>query len=579
MTYLEEHLLGRPASLLFELRRVSVRLCALCLCLCFSLAVAAQRQRNYIYVFDCTRSMKIGTDIFTPAKAWLREDIERQEPDASITIFPFREKVLDRLTFERASFNWKDVEAKLDKYVSLPGGKTGICHTWDEALGALDPHRDNYFYLLTDGKDELSPIQHLQERIDHWCEQHAACYGFYVMMRPEARQGLRLQACDRFFFIDGTKHLAPFGTFRTTHFSVNLRDLKPKTLSFSTSGTFKAKATTSDPHFYVALRGGQISAGKATFEVKPRGDVKALLASLPATYQIAVHIDTDPARLNLLTSDLTIDIANRRVPNLDIVGEEQEGNAQWYPRFLFWSEAKPDTIAIPLCDVWNDDARASHSRLTLTAEGADGSRLLLNGKPDLTLTAEHAQDTLQIVFAHAASSGKHYLTLHAAGIDLETINDNPSEDYTLTLRLKYHVAWNPLQWILLLLFLSLVAALLLWFVLLKRWCYPTFPIRHIQISEPYYKIVRLKGARGAVFGSKPVRQSALNRLFTGRIVSEVHPAWVDPVVLTPVRAKKGARAKTGGKYTIAPYAMVLQKMHDYTVEHTDTHTRYHISVN
>lgn len=548
---------------------------------CLSLPVVAQRQRNYIYVFDCTRSMIYKTDLFTPAKQWLREDIERQDAEATITVFPFRENVLDRFSFKRSAFKWEDIEKKLNEYVAKSGGKTGICHTWDEAIKTLDPHKDNYFYLLTDGIDDCSPLDSLQLKINGWCKDNGDAYGFYVYMNAVARRGLKLSemGCDHFFFIDGTDHLAPFGTFDKNVFNVNLRDLKPKTLAFSTAGSFRVKASCSDPYFDVEVVGGQIRGGKAVFRVKEKE--AGLVGKLPETYQFAFSLSADAKRLNLLTDTIFVNVQNKAIPNLDIVSEEQSGSASWYPRFLFWPEAKQDTIDIDLHTTWNDDARRQHSCLRL-ANKPDDYQLLLNGKPvtaPVVLDASHDGDILSVVFNRDARSEEHYLEFKGEGERLATVNDNDlqADGYTLTLRLKYHVGWNPLQWILFILALTILGALLVWFVVLRRIFYPTFSVRTIQITEPYYKMVKLRGARGAVLSSKAVKQSTLSRIFTGRIVSEVHPSWVDPIELTP--ARKGARMKMKSKYTVVPYSLMLQKQHDYELEHTDSRTRYNLSVN
>lgn len=551
----------------------------------------AQKQRNYVYVFDCTASMK-DYKIYEPAKKWLHEDIDRQADDAMITIIPFRDFPDEVITFEKKSFDWKKIEDKFNKLISSPHRFTGISRAWDEAVKKLNSEMENYFYVLTDGEnnpDGKLDTMDLLNHINSWCEDHPNDYGFYVTLSQEAKKIIPENiSCDLFKVVDGSTHLAPFGVFVPDEFTVSLREIKQKTIGFSTAGKFSATTNCDDPYFNVRLKDEQIVNGSATFLVEPKSSVESLTEELPFSYEFSFSVQTDKKELNIVNDKISVNVENRPVRNIDIVSIEQSANVTWYDKFLFWDAKKQDTILIPLKTVWNNLAKKYVSEMTVhtscsSLESSDYT-LFLNGKEvssnKFKLSAKNEDDVLAFVLSTSAPEGKHFIQLQSKPGDfenVETINDEPVLNYDNTVRLKYDEVWNPMKWVCFIVFLILLGLLLLWFLVLKRIFYPTFNIKRIQINEPYYKSKTIKGARLFVMTSKSCKQNIFDRLFKGEIIYEVNSEWTDPIELVPF--KKGAKVKTFGKYSVEPYSTTIIKQQDYEFEHVDTRVKCQITVN
>ncbi len=102
--------------------------------------------------------------------------------------------------------------------------------------------------------------------------------------------------------------------------------------------------------------------------------------------------------------------------------------------------------------------------------------------------------------------------------------------------------------------------LLLWFVLIKPIKYRTFKkLRKQMLLQKNGKIleqrnIEFTGARKVVFADKKVKQSFLNRLFTGKIVTYISPEFTAPVTLQPMRNRKDAYVNALG-YIVTPNPM------------------------
>lgn len=551
-------------------------------------SLSAQRQRNYIYVFDCTGSMK-QNGIWETSKQWLKDDLARQSDDASFVIVPFRDNKDGVWQFgSKKDLKWNNLENDFNRLISQPHSKTGICRAWKEAVKYLDPKKENYFILLTDGKDEYDGTEAVKNLMENWCRDHPGNYGFFVTLTDEAKKSLGAVAldCDQFFVIDG--HLVPFGAFVPDEITVNLREIKPKALGFSTSGSFAAKAQTSDPNFEVQLRDNIIKDGKAVLEVKSKQPVEQLIESLPEHYQFSVSISADTSKLYITNKEIIVNVDNRPVRNLDFRSEQSSGRISWYDSFFFWPAKKDLQLTLDTETAWNKLARRDGSSITLHASCEtlqdNDYELLVNGekvdKHAFTLQATNGgKDVISLRFAHEAPEGKHFVMLRAKGTDmhlLETINDVEQTSFEHSMRVTYDVVWNPLQWIFLFLLAAIVACLVLWFVVLRPIYCQHFRIARVQVEEPYYKSKRIKGKRKLVFASKKVKQNAVCRFFCGEIVTEVSPEWPHPVELEPY--KKGAKLKTAGKYSVEPYTLVLQVQNTYVLQHMETGKKYKITI-
>lgn len=120
---------------------------------------------------------------------------------------------------------------------------------------------------------------------------------------------------------------------------------------------------------------------------------------------------------------------------------------------------------------------------------------------------------------------------------------------------KHHL--NPLavwiSWIISL--LSIIA--LAWFTVLRRVFYPQF--RSMQkvffISNMAPLIVKMTGVRMVVISSQPKKQSFIDALIKGPIAYKVHPAFTEPISMTPVRGNKVLVKGDSSVYRIHPNPM------------------------
>ncbi len=556
-----------------------------------SLAVMAQRQRNYIYVFDCTASMK-DFKMWEPAKEWLEEDIRRQSDDASITIIPFRDNPDRVIKFIKSDFEWSKIEETLDSLISSPHTKTGVCRAWDKGIKEMNPQKDNYLYLLTDGEDGYDGKSALQNRFLSWCKNNKNDYGFYVTLSDQAKMVLKdLNIdCDRFFTIDGV-HLPPFGAFTPNEFTVSLRNIKDKTIAFSTDGEFYVLTKCEDPFFDIELEGGFIKNGKATFKIKPLKDLAALIEELPEQYDFICSVTPkDKQDLNIVNGNVTIHIDNRPIRNLDIISEEQEGEASWYDSFLLWGKKEQDTIYIPLCSQWNELAKKYNSSLRMhisceTLED-DDYKMFINGSPIknnvFELASNNDDNVLSFIFADNAPDDTHYFTIKASPSDcnkLECINDLDvnTKPYENSLRITYDIDWNPFKTFLFWLGIILLALAALWFCVLRPTMISKFKNSSIMVMEPYYSRVKVNGARKLVFTSKQKKDKILPKFFFGKTVYAINPIWRNDLVMEP-GLKKNMKIIANRNYTIDPYASNLEPTLEYNIINNETDEKIKVMI-
>lgn len=198
------------------------------------------------------------------------------------------------------------------------------------------------------------------------------------------------------------------------------------------------------------------------------------------------------------------------------------------------------------------------------------------------VTSEDHKIELGVEFTPTAEEGVHkwYLkVLDNGGFD--RINEYSTAENTLPLLLEWKAekknVMNPLFKGLIIFVMILIAALVLWFIILKNIFYPTFKMGNIQIlGDTYFSNKRINKARMLVATSSNKKQSALNRIFTGKIVYERNEMWNDEWELYP-KGKK-ARIVVKGKYILSPMTMMLDKQVDYQMEHLNTGNKVKIAL-
>ena len=163
--------------------------------------------------------------------------------------------------------------------------------------------------------------------------------------------------------------------------------------------------------------------------------------------------------------------------------------------------------------------------------------------------------------------------------ELDNINEQPVEQYQLSLRAKYVVVWNPLKTILMWLLILIIATLLLWFLIGKPLIYPAIGVKTIQINDPYFSKVNVKGKRRVVFTDKKMTQSLLNRIFTGEILYKKNEIWTSPLAFEAGGKNRTLRVMRTKDYVFDPYSSVLKAPNDYVVENVNNNTKIKITIN
>ncbi|WP_342383040.1 vWA domain-containing protein [Bacteroides ovatus] len=562
------------------------------LCMLFCVPLYAQRERNYIYLFDCTQSMKTVVDIWEPTKKYLREDIERLSPSSTVAIIPFQGNTHPTIQFECKDFNWNKIEEKFDRYIE-DKTNTNICSAWDKGVEYIDVNKDNYFYILTDGEDTVKGIGALCQRIREWCGQYKNSYAFYVMLTENAKENEKelseaIGTCSTIRLIDPKGHISPFGIFEEVTLTTNTLELEKQIkLPFSTVGKYDAAVNCKDSLFGVSLVDNTISDGKAIFKIDARKSKQEIAAILNGKDRYDFDIEVKAKGVDILNSNLTVNVVNKPERVLTMIDEEETniGKSSYYPAFLFWKEKQQDTLRCNLNQSFNQPAieYASSVRFKVTSsDKTNDYQVLINEMPcpenEFVFDGKTNNSILSIIFDKNAQQGKRYFLINPVQVkETDRINRTPTEQYQLSVRAGYSIDYNPLAIILLGLAIILISLLILWFAAIKIMMYPRIKLGRITITEPYYKSLKIYGARKVIFTSNPQKQSMLNRLFTGRIVYEANEIWTSRMEMEP--CKKALRPTARGKYLITPFTTRMEKNTEYEIQNIDTNQQIRIIIN
>ena len=529
--------------------------------------------------------------IWDSTRVYLQKELGKHTPGTTLHVVPFQDKVLPAFSFDANNLDWNKIDKELQKHV-LNVTNTNICDAWDSTDKFIDKHKDNYIILLTDGKDNVKGMAAVAKKLSEWCGKYPNTYAFYVQLTEAAiDQGVAkvIDICDNEFVVDASKGIPVFGSFDNglIIYANTLNLDKTHKIGFSSAGRYAAKAVCADPYFDVKVVDGKIEGGIVPVQIVAKQPISQINTTLPQTYNFTFDVLSN--EVNIINRKVRVQMTNKPERTLEMLSEETDmGKATWYDSFLFWGASNPDTLSIDLKGVFNDEAQKDGSAVEFQVTDPDGGKdfqLFYNGKPlnngkIMLRSSDNMASILSIVFNPTAKEGKRYLLVKAtAKQELDNINDQPVEQYQLTLRSKYVVNWNPSKTILMWLGILILAALLLWFLLLKHFIYPTIKVRTIQINDPYFSKVNVKGKRRVVFTNMKMEQSLLSRIFTGKILYKKHDIWTSPLAFEAGAKKKTLRVMRTKDYVFDPYTCMLKAPNDYVVENTNDNLKINISIN
>lgn len=153
--------------------------------------------------------------------------------------------------------------------------------------------------------------------------------------------------------------------------------------------------------------------------------------------------------------------------------------------------------------------------------------------------------------------------------DLDVVNNldlsTSSDERLFKWEATHKIVMNPLKKALMWVGILILALLVVWFLVFRNRLHPKFKRGKIQILSPYFGGVSFnQNTKLIVFTSSNQKQSAFNRIFTGKIIYEVNPIYSIDIFLRPGRANK-IKIKLPVGATIKPPVTQLDKFSEYKI--------------
>lgn len=557
--------------------------------------VMAQREKNHIFLFDCTGSMHKG-GLWETAQSALDKNISLRASilGSGFTVIPFGDSPYEVITFSNQEYAGKhgDITEAFATYIKQ-ARFTNISDVLRAGFAKANPNKENEIYLFTDGMPNGgdSP-EKVAKTIAEWCGHHKNAKLYYValtkgVINPVIKQAI--DACADASIVQCENGIVPVITRINEDVSTNLEELdKELGLSFSVPGDYPLAAQCSDPNFAVSIVGNKASGGKVKIKVSPKGNqsVAQLHQLLQGEkYEFSVMICCTDSRYQIANPQVNVHVYDKTPSKLSIakgVDEVQHEGVQWYDSFL-WSDAAAEQKAVwDLEPIFENELNGS--RMALKFQVGEGQtndfQAWFNGQPisngSTIQIVPHQPAVLEVQFNHDAATGKRYFSLIPASVEgINIINEQPSEKYEGTsLRTEYEVDWNPLFTLLFWLLMALLAALVLWFVVLKRIFFPTIRVGIMILKgpEPYYASKRIRGARKVVLTSKRRSQNVVSRLFTGKILFVRADHFSPELTILPSGSKRRVRLRSEGNAWVVSPAGIFAPYEKGTVTNSNNTT-------
>ena len=258
------------------------------------------------------------------------------------------------------------------------------------------------------------------------------------------------------------------------------------------------------------------------------------------------------------------------------------GETDFYSDFL-GKKYEPVIMNRTLELQFNDDARdlmTGQEKITFQLvekdeDGRDvsptGINLYKNGvlceNNRLAVSVGETEIEVGLEFTKEAAAGYHNVYLRPESLaGLDRIDDTAIANGLVIRKNNVH---NPLAVMLLWIAIFLIAALILWLLMMKPMVYPTFSVGQLRLQDPvpYSALCPLKHYRKVILTSRSTKQGFFNALFTGKIKYIVNPIWTSDVVFEP-KDKNSIRIRPSKEYQAD--ALILRKNQDYILENTST---------
>jgi hypothetical protein len=530
-------------------------------------------------------------NIWETTKQYLRDDLNNLPDDANVFIIPFQDKPPTTIQSQANEIKWSSLELRFDKLIKQNHKHTDIVAAWDVGIKYIDPHKDNYFYVLTDGNDDVLGIEELCKRIKEWCKRNDNSHVFYVMLTNNARNAQIEEAassCKNVSVIPVGVHPKPIVRLNPNNITINSDELTETfEVRITSYRSFNAKISSGDRNFNPALENGRFEKGKGKIRINSKSQ------NLPSVERYRFKCEVSSDEVNIDNPDIFITIVNIPERTLDLSSQNEDeifiGKAKYYPAFLFIPKKEQTILTWDLNPIYNKEAKDAKSEVTFEISNDNPSERFdvffnneLKSDHRFKVKTDLEKAILGIRFTDKAKEGKRYFQLKTQGNQrLNRINNVSPGDFKLSLRARYQIVQNPLLKGLIwlgILFLTIVGVI----AVLHRLSNARIKY-NIGLTSPVLKaLLRKNEARKLVLTSQSeLKQNIFQRFIFGKTKYVYDDFWKDTFELTA--ANKGVRISRSDIYEIEPHGGILRSNEDnnglYTLVNNDTKQTITIKIN
>jgi hypothetical protein len=259
------------------------------------------------------------------------------------------------------------------------------------------------------------------------------------------------------------------------------------------------------------------------------------------------------------------------------------GTVEYYKAFLLYES---DTLILRKNLKYNFNDYSIEKKATVTIKLVDTAQNIINNKSiqlfindnlidnkNFILNSEESKEGnlkigLKLLPDYPEGYASGYLSISNHSLDVINNNDlnSSTEKRLFKWEATHKLIMNPLKKWMMWFGISILGALLIWFMILRNKIYPKFKKGKIQVLSPYFKGITIsKNTRLIVFTNSYRKQKYLNSIFTGKIVYEVNLIYEKEVFLRPGRGDK-IKIKLPLGARINPMVMNMEKFNNYTIQ-------------
>lgn len=539
-----------------------------------------------VYYLDATYSM-VYNKLWESSKENLIKAIENIEDiNTELVVVVFADDVKESRNVwevweEKATDEGKASLVSKIKGLPLPlrTTMTNLYRPWHDFYSRAKAGMVNYMFLMTDGGHEggggRPSLESFLNEIDNWENKTGALtYGFLVELtedvgpseidsRNKAREHVDSQEERLWRVSSADVNISLIRLENSVKFNVRndkFIDIPIYLSGENTSVVRNLKFDLSDTDNF-KIRKTEISEDYVRIYIDSKVDVLTL--PVKSNLSLKVRLSGNDDKTFLLTETIKVSCINEKERSLKMSRYKITGKVKYYDSFAFVkSHTSPFRTEIDL--EWSPDAKADsntfaelfvadsrHKKLSETIVSFKGEENTMN-----RFAMRPSQDKLQlsVTFPEGTETGTHqgYLILQDYRLDrVGNIELDGTDIPVITWRIRYVHVMNPLVKSLMWFGILLSAILVFWFLVIKPAKYPRFPqFRKMALVKRNGLVVanfttNFKGARMVVFSDKKVRQSFLNRIFTGKIMTVINPIFEEPITFIP-RKRKQANVKCKG---------------------------------